>query len=288
MLQNLNILLSDWRGNISSIAIWLACIGVGLFIYYINVQLSSEMFQFIRIVNNANLYEKTVGNFTSVNISMDWDISRNGGGKSTYSISAIYQIIIDSRKYFGEIIPGSSYDALFIAIKKCKEYIPDHVIHWMFNPGPTKYNPSVTVEYENCIRNMDYQYKPKLNLTPVDVYYNKADPEDNCLASDVKPSNIVRNLIWLIGISILISLFFAAILPNGNIFTSYTYIQRLIMLFVIYMTAMIPGYFVTHKAEKPSLRNNDGYEIVIDQNNSEQYLKDQFAKQKLKIQKPTQ
>ena len=131
---------------------------------------------------------------------------------------------------------------------------------------------------------MDFDYKPSLNSTPINILYNKIHPEENCLESETTLSNIVLTILGIMLITLFTSLLFAAFIPGGN-----SFLHKYLILVAFLLTAIIPGYFI-----KPTFNNSNHspikkediilFDIVVDQNNSEEYLKEQIYQQKMKHQ----
>ena len=260
-------------------SIILLAIGCGIYIY--NMQMFRVIFKFERLSGSSGLYEKTIGQISNINIRM-FQANSNKYLKQYYALSMNYAFVCDGKKYIGEKEFTQTYDMIDNAIKKCKELYPNQIIHLIIKPDLARKNPPDFDEYKTYLRFMKYDYKPTQSLTPIDIYYNKTRPKENCLVLETRLPDILQLIFWVIFVTFVGSAIFAYFIQID------VFWRKLLIVATVLLTAIIPGYFI-----KPSFKSNQFpdkkediilFDIVVDQNSSEKYLKEQIYQQKIKFQ----
>jgi|GEM_PF-2140158 hypothetical protein len=251
--------------------------------YWLNIGNFSKIFLPIKLSHKSPYYASVKGELNQLTIQMS-RIRSGKGTNNSYNVVGDYNFIVEGKMYEGMSNLGAD-NLYFIndAIGECRRYFPDQIIH-LTTEIDKKNNMGIPLgEYNLYLKGMSFDFHPTQKVSPVGVYYDVLHPENNCLSIDASVSVIIVYILGILFCSSIGAFFAAGIMP-GQIY----YLKFIIGLLIL-ATACVPAFYAKSKLPHGQIQNenenNDKVvlELVVDQNNSEQYIKEQILKQKEKL-----
>jgi len=254
-----------------------------LITYWANIGNFSKIFLPIKLSHKSPYYNSAKGELNRLAIQMS-RIRSGNGTRNSFDVLADYHFNVDGNSYEGRSNLGATnLNLINGALEECRRYFPDQIVQLTTEINKKNAMDFPTGEYNLYLKGMSFDFHPTQKTTPVDVFYEVLNPANNCLSIDASASIIV---IYILGILLWSSIgaFFATrIIPGEN------FALKFILGLLLLATACVPAFFSKSKlpqAQVQQEKESTGeatLDLVIDQNNSEQYIKDQIIKQKEKL-----
>ena len=279
-------------GLFGMIAVSLIFLGIGCFIYKMNMDLFVAIIKLIRLSGNSQQFGEIVATNKEVTIEIERR-TEDRDLRNYFRILMDYDFNVDGQTYKGTNAILTSYRSERRAVNYCRKLFPDQIIHLKVPPDEKEgSDPSSLREYVTSLNLIPFDYKPSKKNSQVSVLYDKTNPSDNCPKEDTKKSNIFAIIFSILLGSVIGSVFATIGAIMLRIFPEEKFIRTALFIYPLLLTAIIPAFFIKitlNDEGKGSLtRNNENkpvyFELMIDQNNSEEHLREQLKQQKIKYQ----
>ena len=257
--------------------------------YGINIHCFSKIILPIKLSSKSPEYSSTNGQLKQLIVKIGWTNSSHAN-KTSFDLKAHYEFKVNGIDHKGLTTLGlSNFHSIKDMIKETRKYFPDQImILRILSEKSTLFSINDFDEYKIFLRDMPLDYRPKQGTSPVTVYYEAIHPENNCLSQDATISTIMTYVLGVLFGTAIGCFFMPNFIPLEKTYSKVA-ISVLIML-----TAVVPALFMKNKLPQEKLDQDKTnsrywiYDLVVDQNNSEAYLKEQLRQQKLKYQNEIQ
>jgi hypothetical protein len=278
-------------GLFGMIAVSLIFLGVGCFIYKMNMDLFAAIIKLVRLSGNSQQFGEIIATNKTVTIEIERR-TEDRDLRNYFTILMDYDFNVEGQIYKGREAILTSYRSERRAVNYCRKLFPDQIIHLKVPPDEkTGSDPSNLREYITSLNLIPFDYKPSKKVSQVPVLYDKTNPSDNCPKEDTKKSNIFAIIFWILLGSVIGSVFATMGTIMLRIFPEEKFIRTALFIYPLFFTAIMPAFFIKstlNDEDKGSLAGNNEnkpvyFELIIDQNNSEEHLKEQLRQQKMKF-----
>jgi hypothetical protein len=279
-------------GLFGMMAVSLIFLGIGCFIYKMNIDLFAAIIKLVRLSSNSQQFGEIIATNKAVTIEIERR-TEDRDLRNYFRILMDYDFSVDGQTYKGGDAILTSYRSERRAVNYCRKLFPDQIIYLKVPPDEKAgSDPSNLREYVTSLNLIPLDYKPSKKNSQVSVLYDKTNPSDNCPKDDTQKSNIFAIIFWILLGSVIGSIFATLGAIMFKIFPEERYIRTALFIYPLFFTAIIPAFFIktTLRNEENDLLSHDNedkpisFELVIDQNNSEAHLKEQLRQQKMKYQ----
>ncbi len=284
MFHNLNL--------IGMILVSLVFLGIGCFIYKMNMDFFAAAIKYVRLSGNSQQYGLITGKIRSVAIEMERG-NEDHHKREYYSINLNYEFSFEGQTYSGGNVIRTSYRSIPKVIQYCRKLYPNQIINLKVQPDEKLgADPNNLKEFKTFLEPMYYEYKPIELNSPIMILYDKTNPSDNCAKQDAKKSNIIGILFCILIASVIGAVFASLGAVIIKILPEEKFVRGMLTIYPLLLTSIIPAFFMSTTLrdtdEKLNARDKENkpvyFELIVDQNISEQHLKEQLHSQKVKYQ----